>query len=86
MLSPKEFVAGWGKRDVPLMRFPKIAVEQLSLSEEDKTFLVQAGLPEDAAPFLTFEVPESGPSAGWSIFINSCLNALRAAGDVLPSK
>jgi hypothetical protein len=60
MLSPKEFVARWGKDDVPLMRFPKKALERLSLSEEDKTFLAQAGLPEDAAPFLTFEAPESG--------------------------
>ena len=60
MLSPTEFVAQWGKGDVPLMRFPKKAVEPLRLSEEDRTFLVQAGLPEDAAPFLTFDVPESG--------------------------
>ena len=60
MLSPKEFVAQWGKDDVPLMRFPKKAVERLALSEEDKSFLTQAGLPEDAAPFLTFEAPESG--------------------------
>lgn len=61
MLSPKEFAARWGKDDVPLVRFPKKAMERLSLSEDDKAFLVQAGLPEDAAPFLTFEAPESGP-------------------------
>src|SRR5262249_12800515 len=60
MLTPDEFVARWGKDDVPLMRFPKKAVERLPLSEEEKAFLVQAGLPEDAAPFLSFEAPESG--------------------------
>ena len=58
MLSPKEFAARWGKDDVPLMRFPKKALDRLSLSDEDKAFLAQAGLPEDAAPFLTFEAPD----------------------------
>src|SRR5438552_15135789 len=61
MLSPKEFVVRWGKEDAPLMRFPKKAVEALTLSEGDKLLLAQAGLPEDAAPFLTFEAPHSGP-------------------------
>lgn len=60
MLSPKEFIARWGKNDVSLMRFPKKAVVGLVLAEEDKAFLLQAGLPEDAAPFLTFDAPESG--------------------------
>jgi hypothetical protein len=60
MLSPKEFAARWGKDDVPLMRFPKKAVDRLSVSEEDKAFLTQAGLPEDAAPYLAFEAPRSG--------------------------
>ena len=60
MLSPQEFIARWGTDDIPLMRFPKKAVERLPLSEEDKAFLVLAGLPEDAAPFLAFEAPESG--------------------------
>jgi hypothetical protein len=59
MLSPKDFIARWGKDDVPLLRFPKKAVERLALAEEDKAFLLQAGLPEDAAPFLTFDAPES---------------------------
>src|SRR5262245_6909332 len=59
MLSPKEFAARWGKDDLPLMRFPKKAVDLPSLSEEDKAFLTQVGLPEEAAPFLTFEAPGS---------------------------
>jgi len=56
MLSPKDFVARWDG----LTGFPKRSVERLALAEEDKAFLVQAGLPADAAPFLAFDVPESG--------------------------
>jgi hypothetical protein len=59
MLSPKDFVARWGKVDVPLMPFPKKAVERLALADEDKEFLLQAGLPKSAAPFLTFDGPDS---------------------------
>jgi hypothetical protein len=59
MLSPNQFIARWGKDDVPLLRFPKKALERLPLSDEDRAFLAQAGLPKDAAPCLTFEVPES---------------------------
>jgi SUKH-4 immunity protein len=60
MITPTEFVARWGRDDVPLMLFPKKALERLSLSEDDKALLAQAGLPEDAAPFLTFEAPQTG--------------------------
>jgi hypothetical protein len=60
MLSPVDFIARWGKKDVPLVRFPRKTVEGLALTEEDKEFLVRAGLPEDAAPFLAFEAPASG--------------------------
>src|SRR5262245_31074494 len=60
MLSAKDFVARWGKDDVPLIRFPQKSVEPLQLSEEDKAFLSQAGLPEECAPFLAFETPQSG--------------------------
>jgi hypothetical protein len=60
MLSPEEFVARWEKDGVQPIRFPKEVVEYLRVSDEDKAFLVQAGLPKDAAPFLTFEAPQSG--------------------------
>ena len=59
MLSAKEFASRWGNDGVPLTPFPQNAIEPLSLSEEDKAFLAQAGLPEDAAPFLTFAAPQS---------------------------
>jgi hypothetical protein len=60
MLSPADFTARWAKEDEPLVRFPGKAVERLALPDEDKQFLVQAGLPEDAAPFLSFKAPRSG--------------------------
>jgi hypothetical protein len=59
MLSPKDFVSHWGK-DSPLVRFRQDALEKLTISDEDKAFLVQAGLPQSAPPFLNFEAPKSG--------------------------
>ena len=60
MLTAKDFIARWGQDADPLTPFPKKCVERLALAEEDKAFLVQAGLPEEAAPFLAFDVPPSG--------------------------
>ncbi len=60
MLSPADFAARWGKGEAPLGRFPWKAVDRLAISEEDKDFLLRAGLPEDASPFLAFEAPKSG--------------------------
>ena len=60
MLSPKDFIARWGNDGARLIRFPELCVQRLTLSEGDKGFLLEAGLPEDAAPFLTFEGPKSG--------------------------
>jgi hypothetical protein len=59
MLSHKDFVVAWGKND-PLVRFRKKALESLTLADEDKEFLAQAGLPGSAAPFLSFTAPKSG--------------------------
>jgi len=59
MLSPKEFVSAWGKND-PLIRFRKRSLEPLALADEDKEFLSQAGLPDSAAPLLSFTAPKSG--------------------------
>jgi len=54
MLSPDEFMSRWGT-DHPLVRFSEDAVEQLPLAKEDKEFLTVAGLPDSAAPFLSFQ-------------------------------
>jgi len=60
MQSPTDFVARWTKSADNLKRFPNQCLERLSLSAEDKSFLEQAGLPADAAPFLSFDAPASG--------------------------
>jgi len=60
MLTAKEFVTHWEKDDEPLVQFPKESVERLALSDADKEFLVEAGLPKAAAPFLSFDIPTSG--------------------------
>jgi hypothetical protein len=69
MLSAEEFVRRWeteryppGQRD-PLVRFPARLVNGLVIPDEDKLFLVNAGLPESAAPFLHFDA-QKGES--WS--------------------
>jgi hypothetical protein len=71
MLAPKDFVTRWGTDGDPLQPFPKSAVGTLATAEEDKTFLLQAGLPSEAAPFLTFEVPSAGElttvAAQWNL-------------------
>lgn len=56
MLSPSEFVTRWRSGD--LVCFSAKSVDGLTLASEDKAFLVQAGLPRDAAPFLTFDAPK----------------------------
>lgn len=57
MLSPSDFVARWGSDQ--LVRYPAQAVARLTLATEDKALLVEAGLPTDAAPFLSFKAPKS---------------------------
>jgi hypothetical protein len=59
LLSPKDFVAAWGKND-PVIRFRKKTLELLAFADEDKEFLSQAGLPESVAPFMSFTAPKSG--------------------------
>lgn len=54
MLTPTEFVARWGTDDVPLIPSPARVAGRLAIPAGDKEFLIAAGLPEDAAPFLSF--------------------------------
>lgn len=54
MISPKDFADRWDKVD-PLVPFDKESVDQLSIPAEQKQFLIEAGLPADASPFLCFE-------------------------------
>ena len=55
----------WQVRLIPpdLMSFPAEAVDWLPLAPDDKALLVKAGLPPDAASFLSLEAPESADLA-----------------------
>lgn len=70
MISPEEFVRRWEAERRPsgeentLIRFPRKLVESLLIPDEDKEFLLRAGLPLSAAPCLAFD-PQEGES--WSI-------------------
>ena len=60
MLAPEQFSNKWGTTLAGLIQFPNEAIQRTTLPQEDKEFLVIAGLPESAAPFLSFESPTSG--------------------------
>jgi hypothetical protein len=59
MLTPQQWASRWGRKPDPLRKFPKKVADRLAIHEGDRAFLIEAGLPESAAPFLSFEVPKS---------------------------
>lgn len=62
MLTPQEFRKRWlGDDDSEsLVMFPTDAFVDVAIPDESKTFLITGGLPESAAPFLDFRVPDHG--------------------------
>jgi hypothetical protein len=56
MITPEKFREIWTGDEDQLVKYPANAVASLSILEEDKSFLVNAGLPDSAAPFLSFAV------------------------------
>ena len=64
MMTPGDFRKAWQRGQGPpgledlekLVRYPRDAVERTTLPQEIKTFLVEAGLPDSASPFLDFSV------------------------------
>ena len=63
-MTPDEFVARWCSQDeaAPLMPFAEQSVASLNVPDSVKQFLVSAGLPDSAAPYLCF-----GPETDGSI-------------------
>ncbi|CEK36553.1 hypothetical protein UMC2_34231 [[Clostridium] sordellii] len=55
MISSNEFKEKWNTKLCPLIEYDKKIVDKLNIPLESKTFLIEAGLPEVAAPFLSFE-------------------------------
>lgn len=61
MLTPQEFLDRWDKETYGLVEYDnKVVMASFSLTQESKNFLIQAGLPESASPFLTFESSANG--------------------------
>lgn len=59
MFSPNDFVRLWADNS-SLQRFSRSNLRGVKLSSDSKAFLIKAGLPGDAAPFLCFGPPQKG--------------------------
>lgn len=56
MISPNEFVEKWKNIwEEELIKFSPDTLEGLDIDEEAKRFLIEAGLPDSAAPELNFK-------------------------------
>ncbi|MHA6530700.1 SUKH-4 family immunity protein [Paenibacillus sp. BAC0078] len=60
MITPQEFLDNWDKETYGLVKYDHLFIDTFSLSQESKHFLIKAGLPESAPPFLTFESSAKG--------------------------
>lgn len=62
MITPQQFKARWegALQSDPLNAFPESSLTDVRLPAEVRAFLIEAGLPESAAPFLGFGPPKSG--------------------------
>lgn len=60
MISSNEFKGKWNKDIYPLIEYDKKVVDNLDIPLESKSFLIEAGLPESATPFLNFETMDEG--------------------------
>ncbi len=60
MISSNEFKEKWNKDISPLVEYSEEVVNGLNIPIESKRFLIESGLPESAAPFLSFETMDKG--------------------------
>jgi hypothetical protein len=62
VITPQQFKQRWERvPDDPLAPFPESSLVDVRVPAETRAFLVEAGLPAQAAPFLDFGPPKSGP-------------------------
>ena len=61
MLTPEKFAEQWTLLGDILMSFEEAKIVNLPIMDADKRFLISAGLPSDAAPFLAFGDPNIRP-------------------------
>ncbi|MGJ3197239.1 SUKH-4 family immunity protein [Peribacillus frigoritolerans] len=60
MISPQEFLNKWNSDTYGLVNYDESNINSFSITNETKIFLIKAGLPESAPPFLTFESSTNG--------------------------
>lgn len=60
MINANDFKNRWNAEIYPLIEYNKERIAKLEIPIESKEFLVEAGLPESAAPFLSFESIDGG--------------------------
>lgn len=60
MISSQDFLDKWNTGIYGLVYYDEKFIEAFSLSQETKVFLMEAGFPESAPPFLTFVSKENG--------------------------
>lgn len=61
IMTPQQFKQRWERVDGDrLVAFPGDVLSDVRLPADVRAFLIEAGLPEDAAPFLHFTPPKSG--------------------------
>lgn len=80
MLTPAEFAQPWEQDANRLVRFPAKSVERLSLSAADKWFLIHAGLPDSAAPYLCFVKRRRGQKCPLSRNDGACPRRFKSTG------
>jgi hypothetical protein len=60
-MTPQQFKQRWERnKSDRLVAFPDRVLADVRLTSDARAFLMEAGLPEEAAPFLNFEPPNSG--------------------------
>lgn len=60
MISPEGFLNKWNSDTYGLVNYEESVINLFSLDNQTKDFLIKAGLPESAPPFLTFETSTNG--------------------------
>lgn len=60
MISPQDFLDSWNRDIYGLINYDEKIINSFSLSPGTKDFLIKAGFPESAPPFLTFESADNG--------------------------
>jgi len=61
MITPQQFKQSWERQEHDhLIVFPEHSIADVRLPADARAFLVEVGLPEEAAPFLNFKPPKSG--------------------------